>query len=122
MPTHDEHVAQARHNHTFWTSFDINSTPYLDWVVSGIFYEGVHWAEAVLSTLGEHPGNHKERFAAMYRHLTETGIIIADLETLKNESENARYGCYKHAPSDVSNDLIPLVGKIKTYVETKFGS
>jgi hypothetical protein len=121
MPTQNQHVTQAIHNHTFWTSFDTNSTAFLDWVVTGMFYEGVHWAEAVLSAYGEHPTNHKQRFAAMNRHQAEMGPIIMDLETLKTESENARYMCYKHTPGDLSNDLTPLIVGIRTYTQSKFG-
>lgn len=110
------HLAQADHNRRFWSSFDLNSTPFVDWVVAGIFYEGVHWVEAFLSTRGEHSYDHKERLAAMKRNGTEMGPITADLEILKHESENARYRCYKHKPQDISRDLIPLVDNIKKHI------
>ena len=122
MPTHNEHLTQARHNHDFWTSLYTDPAPYLDWVVTGMFYEGVHWAEAVLSTLGEHSIDHRERSQAVRRHPAELGPIAVDLEMLKNESENARYMCYKHTRQQVSRDLVPLVTNISNYVMTNFGA
>lgn len=117
MPSKDEHVAQANHNRTFWNGFDLGSTPFLDWVVTGLFYEGVHWVEAFLDTRGEHSDDHKKRLWAMRRNTAAVGSITADLETLKQESENARYRCYKHAPNDISSDLIPLVDKIRSHIQ-----
>ncbi len=116
MPAKDEHTAQADHNRGFWGSFDLSSTTFLDWVVTGIFYEGAHWVEAFLETRGEHSDDHRERLRAMRRN-TELAPITVDLETLKQESENARYRCYKHTPNQVKNDLIPIVDNIKNHIQ-----
>jgi uncharacterized protein (UPF0332 family) len=118
MPTKAEHIAQARHNRSFWASFPLDSTPFPDWVVNGIFYEGVHWAEAFLSTRGEHSDTHGQRLAALQRNKTEMGQIIADLDILKQESENARYRCYRHTPTDITNDLVPVIDEIRKHTET----
>ena len=119
MPAKDEHIAQAEHNRSFWGSFDLSSTSFLDWVVTGIFYEGVHWVEAFLETRGEHSDNHRQRLITMRRN-AEVAPITADLETLKQESEIARYRCYKYTPSDITSDLIPTVDKIKSHIQGIF--
>lgn len=120
MPTKTEHVLQAEHNHDFWNSFNLESTPYVDWIVTGIFYESVHWAEAFLSTRGEHSDNHGKRLLILHQFSSVIGGIIPDLETLKQESENARYRCYKHTSDEISTDLVPLCDNIKKQVKATF--
>lgn len=122
MPTRAEHIAQADHDRDFWTSLPLDSTPFLDWVVTGIFYEGVHRVEAFLSTRGEHSESHSHRLLALLRNRVEMGPIIDDIETLKQESENARYKCHKYTKTEISNDLIPIADKIKNHVEGVFRS
>ena len=117
MPTKDEHVAQAEHNRRFWSSSDLDSTPFLDWVVTGVFYEGVHWVEAFLATQCHHSDNHANRLFGMRRNKAQLGAISEDLEILKQDSENARYRCYKHALNDVRSDLIPIADKIKAHIQ-----
>lgn len=117
MPRKDQHLVQADHNRDFWYSFDFNSTPFLDWVVTGIFYEGVHRVEAFLDTRGDHSDDHKQRLLAIGRYPTEMGPIATDLEILKHESENARYRCYKYTPENITKDLVPIIDKIKTHIQ-----
>jgi len=119
MPTITEHIAQAEHNRDFWVSYDIDSTQFLDWVVTGIFYEGVHWIEAYLDTNGEHSLNHKQRLLSMRRY-SDIRHIAGDLDTLKQESENARYRCHHYSSTDISNDLIPVINNIKNHVQNLF--
>ena len=121
MSSKTEHLAQAEHNHNFWNSLPVDSTPYRDWVVTGIFYEGVHWVEAFLSTRGEHSDDHRDRLHAMQRNSWVIGTeITEDLETLKQESENARYRCYKHTADEISNELVPIADGIKKRVLATF--
>ena len=120
MPTKGEHVAQAEHNRAFWVSYDLNSTPYLDWVVIGLFYESVHWIEAYLDTQGEHSGGHPDRLRNIKKHSVDIGAIRSDYEMLKIESENARYQCYKHKSMDISTDLIPILDDIKNTIKKVF--
>lgn len=117
MTTKQQHVDQAAHNRAFWSGFDLDSTTFIDWVVTGIFYEGVHWVEAFLATVGEHPQDHRDRRLAMQRHAGRLGATPQDLEVLKTESENARYRCYKHAPSNVRQDLVPLADNIRNKIQ-----
>lgn len=120
MPGQNEHTMQAQHNRSFWSSFNLSTTPFIDWVVTGIFYEGIHWVEAFLSTRGEHPNTHGQRLLAMLRNNIEMAPIQADLEILKVESENARYRCYKHTSNEVSTEIIPLIDKIKCHTQSIF--
>lgn len=121
MPNKHEHTTQAEHNHQFWSDYDLDSTSFVDWVVTGIFYEGVHWVEGFLSTKNEHPQRHLQRRRLM-RQYNETRAIAGDLELLKVESEMARYQCYKHTADEIRQDLIPTVDKIKNDIKVAFGS
>ena len=116
MATKDAHVAWAKHNNSFWASFDINATPFVDWVVTAVFYEALHWVEAFLATKGYHSGGHGDRGSAMHRHRHELSAIQIDYDTLKMDSENARYSCYKHTPEDVQKDIIPLLNSVRNHI------
>lgn len=117
MPKKDEHLAQAEHNRAFWESCDLDSTPYVDWVVIGLFYESLHWIEAYLDTQGDHSGDHGDRLRHIRRYRADIGTIRSDYELLKTESENARYRCHKHNSTEISGDLIPLLDNIKSTIE-----
>ena len=58
MPQKDEHINWAIHDRSFWTSIDLDSSPFTDWAVIGIFYESVHWVEAFLATKPHHSSSH----------------------------------------------------------------
>ena len=116
MPQKDMHVAQAQHDRHFWESFDLDSTPYRDWVVTGIFYEAVHWVEAYLATKGDHPTTHGQRNHAMQRY-GDLDPILADYDILKTDSENARYGCHGYSAHDIRNDLVPILSQIEAHVQ-----
>lgn len=115
MPTKAEHIGQAQHNQSFWSSQDLDTILFVDWVVTGIFYEALHWVEAFLATKSNHSSNHGERSLAMQRH-AELQAIQTDYGILRHESENARYRCYKHTEQDVQNDLIPLASNIRDHL------
>lgn len=117
MPSKDKHVTQADHDRVFWNGFDLDSTPFQDWVVTGIFYEGVHWVEAFLATSGNHSVDHKERMFVV-SHNKRLAPIAVGLELLKHESENARYQCYKHTAIDIQQDLIPSIDKIRNHIQS----
>lgn len=117
MPTKIEHITQAEHNRDFWSSYNLSSTPFLDWVVIGIFYEGVHWVEAYLDTKREHSGDHSQRLSNIRRY---SAAVARDIEILKHESVNARYRCHHYIPTDISNDLMPIVDNIKTHIQSLF--
>lgn len=114
MPAKDIHVAQARHDRQFWTSHHIATTRFRDWVVTGIFYEAVHWVEAFLATKGDHPLNHGERNLAIARY-ADLDPIAVDYDVLKVESENARYTAFSPSADDVQGDA-DLVEGIEAHV------
>ena len=116
MPSIQEHVDWARHNRTFWNSFDLDATPYLDWVVTGIFYEAVHWIGAFLASKGDHPTSHPATQRRMQRYPTELNTVPTDWGILRADSENTRYECYMPNSAEVRNDLIPIIERIESHI------
>lgn len=115
MPTKDEHVDWTTHDRNFWTGIDLDNSPFTDWALSGMFYESVHWVEAYLSIKGCHSGKHSDRSRNMRSFRSDLRPIQTDFDTLKQDSETARYKCYKHTADEV-RQLIPLVDNIKNHI------
>jgi len=90
-----EHQKKAKHNRQFVKLFDLATTPFLDWVITGQFYVCVHVVEGYLATKGEHPKNHRERDDLVMYYLVP---IWADYRALKDASRDARYGVAQFTP------------------------
>ncbi len=117
MPNKDDHVSSATHDRNFWIGIDLGSSPFTDWAISGMFYESVHWVEALLAIKGYHSGNHFDRSRNMRLLKSDLGPIQTDFDILKQDSETARYKCYKHTAKE-AKQLIPLVDNIKNRIST----
>jgi len=115
MPQKDEHIDWAIHNRDFWASIDLDSSPFTDWAVIGMFYESLHWVEAFLDTKGYHSQKHVERKTNMMSYKSELRPIWNNYIKLETDSRNARYECYKHTAKE-ARQLIPLVDKIKDHI------
>ena len=115
MPQKDEHINWAIHDRDFWTSIDLDNTPFTDWALTGMFYEAVHWVEAFLANKGYHSGKHSERSRNMRFYKVDFKPIQADYDTIKQDSETARYECYRHTAQE-ARQLIPLVDNIKGHI------
>ncbi len=116
MSQKDEHVNWANHDRDFWTSIDLDNSPYTDWAPTGMFYETVHWIEAFLATKPYHSGDHGQRkWAILSLYSSDLQAIYADFDKLKQDSETARYECYKHTASEI-RQLVPLVDNIKSHI------
>jgi hypothetical protein len=116
MPQKDEHIDWAIHDRNFWTSIDLDNTPFTDWAVIGMFYESLHWVEAFLDTKGYHSGNHPERLRNMLLFASDLGVIQADYNTLKQDSEDCRYECSIIHTAEEARQFIPLVDHIKSHI------
>ncbi len=116
MPQKDEHVNWAIHDREFWTNIDLDNSPYTDWAPTGMFYESLHWVEAFLATKGHQYRKHYQREQAMrLLYPSDLGAIEADYSKLKQDSEAARYDCFKHTANEIQQ-LIPLVDNIKNHI------
>ena len=114
MPPVRIHAAQAHHNHAFWSSLDLATTPYRDWAVVAMFYEALHWLEAYLATYGVHPTSHSQRLRALANY-ADLDRIEPSYTYLRNASERARYDAYHHS-ADEAHALASLVANVEAAV------
>jgi hypothetical protein len=119
MPTRDQHLRKAQHNERFFTSFDINLTPYLDWVITGIFYAALHYIRALaakyrftnISSYGD-----MDRLFNRLSVFRNNATIYSDYRQLKDDSRVARYEMDQLSPSDVVELRDVEFDRIKSFV------
>ena len=116
MPRKDEHIDWAGHDRNFWSSIDLDNTPFTDWAVTGMFYESLHWVEAFLDTKGYHSGGHPQREKNMLLFESELRAIHTDYGKLKQDSETCRYECSQIHTAQEVRQFIPLVDNIKSHI------
>ena len=107
MPSTDEHLRQAKQNEGFVDSFDLKSSPYLDWALTGIFYSAVHYIEAVLAINGKHPIVHSQRNTWICMYINNSDIYDAHRD-LKDDSRDARYKCITVSEIKVNESKMKL--------------
>ena len=116
MPLKSDHLNKARHDETFVSSLDIDSTSFIDWAITAMFYAALHYVEAYFATQGKHSPDHRIRDSSIRRDLN-IRKIFNDYNELKNFSINARYYMYPFKPSDVTANLQPRLESLKTHVK-----
>jgi hypothetical protein len=112
MPRQKDHLEKARHNESFVASFDISSTPFLDWAITGMFYSALHYLEAYFAKQGYHSPDHRTRDSTIQRDGNIRHLFVAYSE-LKNFSINARYSLKQFKASDVTATLQPHLELVK---------
>jgi hypothetical protein len=102
MPTQQQHLSQAQHNEEFIQSFDLNTTPYLDWVVTGIYYAALHYIESYLALRNRHPRSNEYR-ERMFQEIEELTPIYPDFRALKDYSLGTRYDLQRFSKDEVED-------------------
>lgn len=122
MPTKDEHLKKAKHNERFFTSLDINTTPFRDWVITGIFYSALHYIRALaakhsFANIGRYGeiDNLLSRLPVFRKHPT----IYSDYRQLKDDSRAARYEMVALSSSQVIDLRDNEFQRIKSFVLSK---
>ena len=117
MPTAEQHRQQAEHNRAFVQSFDLDTSLYLDWVVTAIFYTALHLVEWFLRTK-ELTGrrDHQLRDAYIAR-MSELRPVYADYTELKFQSKAARYECATFTPEILRDDLRPRLTRVESHIK-----
>jgi len=118
MPNLGDHISKAKHNEQFFSSFDLDKTPYLDWVVNGVFYSTLHYLDSYFAAQNEHPSNYFER-AGLIRQDANLGRRFYTLwyKPLKDDSENGRYDMRVFTADEIRSDIIPLLNQIKGHLK-----
>jgi len=117
MPSRSDHVGKARHNEQFFSSFDINTTPFLDWVVNGIFYSALHYLDSYFANKGKHPGDHQKRIRLIWAERDLGRSFFRLYRPLKDDSEEGRYNMRTFAPDEIRLYMIPLLNNIKAHLK-----
>jgi len=116
MPTVSEHIAKAEAFERVLVIFDEGNPDHCDWIVVVAFYAALHWVDAYLAVLGNHPQNHRER------NLIVTLLPIAfEYSLLYSTSRRARYeaGHVSRGRAIQSRDqLLPI---IRQWVQGQLG-
>lgn len=118
MPTAEQHRQQAEHNKAFVQSFDLDTSPYLDWAVTAIFYTALHLVEWFLKSKGLTGRRDHQLRDAYIARMSELRRIYADYTELKFQSEASRYECASFTPGFLKNDLLPRLARLETYFQT----
>lgn len=116
MPTTREHLERARQNVAFARSFDLKTTPYLDWVVTAYFYAALHLVDAVLFEKEQLPGETHEIRKQYVRQKSYLRGIRDEYRTLKDHSEDARYRLITMTSHKIENVIIPLYQAIEQHI------
>jgi hypothetical protein len=118
MPSPKDYIGKAQHNERFFSSFDLNTTPFLDWVVNGIFYSALHYVDSYFGSNGKHPGDHKERIRLIWADPKLGRTFFRLYRPLKDDSEEGRYNTRVFASDEIHNHIMPLLIKIKTHLKS----
>jgi hypothetical protein len=128
MPTRQEHIAKAVHNESFVQTLGLTSTPFLDWVVTGMFYAAVHYVDAYLAIKNIHPKRHRAgpaqpgqqsdagRSDYVFWHLKQ---IYQAYRYLDDQSREARYSPKQFASQDIqacSHSLTVVRQHLQQYI------
>ena len=116
MPKQDEHLARAKQNLAFAESFDLDQTPYKDWVVVAYFYAALHLVDALLY-FRDHidPPNHETR-GNFVREMDYLKKIRFHYKELKDRSEDARYMLLPFSKTKIDSDVIPHYREIEAHI------
>ncbi|GFP25688.1 hypothetical protein HKBW3S43_01394 [Candidatus Hakubella thermalkaliphila] len=117
MPSQNEHIRKAIHNKSFFNAFELNTTPYVDWLVTILFYTSLHYVDSKLAQLNFHPDSHGQRRKYIWQ--TDLKHIAEEYRLLENQCRNVRYfdtsDC-THMRQRLIDELIPAFEKIKSEV------
>jgi hypothetical protein len=117
MPTRNDHIGQARHTEQFFSSFDIDKTPFLDWVVNGIFYSALHYLDSYFANKQKHPGDHRGRIDLIKADRDLGRPFYRLYRPLKDDSEEGRYNMRTFTPDEIRLHMMPLLNNIKAHLK-----
>lgn len=94
MPEAELHLEQYNHNKKLLSISDLKSdtTTYLDWALTILFYCAVHLIEKELSKENKHTEQHGDR-TIQIAHNKKLSEIATQYKTLMIQSRRARYDC-----------------------------
>lgn len=117
MPRASEHLTRAENNLRFAESFDLKSTPFLDWVVVAYFYAALHLVDALLCQMEDlHPPNHEERNRCV-KEKSYLRAIRTQYRSLKDHADDARYNLITMTSVRIEGAILPLYRAIESHIK-----
>jgi hypothetical protein len=123
VATQQQHLEKAYHNESFFNYFDLDTTPFLDWVITGIFYSALHYIRAIAS-------NYKFENISSYGDIDklfnvlsifkQTPSIYYDYRQLKDDSRTARYEMTNFTKEEVQDLRDQEFARIKSFTLSLF--
>ena len=119
MASWQAHVKKAEHNTRFIQSFDLANTPFLDWVVTGVFYAALHYIRALAAHHGgftniSRYGEMDRLFNRLALLKRQTGLYFA-YRKLKDDSRDARYEMRRYRTAEVQALIANELHTIQTF-------
>lgn len=119
MGTPQQHVQQAQHNEQFLLQFDVRRPPYLDWLVTVLFYAALHYLRALLSRHGlsniSRYGEVDNAFSRLLIFRRNAEVYI-DYRQLKDDSRRARYEFWRPGVREVEELRDQELARIRAFV------
>lgn len=112
MSGKNAHVRQVLHNQEFIDFLDVDSTEYLDWVVTVAFHVAIHLVEGHLARHEIHTSTHGDRWAHMGR-CKRLKPVYKDTRWLSDKSRMCRYDCWIPNREFVKTEVLPKLASIE---------
>jgi len=109
------HSQQVEHNQKLIAFLDVDSTEYLDWVVTAAFHAAVHLVEQHLARVPVHSKTHGERWNYMSK-CKSLKPLYNDARYLCERSRECRYDCFMPDRSFVKTQVLPTLGNIENAI------
>lgn len=113
MPLDAAYVARADRNRAHLDEFDIDSTPYLDWVVTVAFYTALRLVDAYFAP--RCPTDHPERNQWVSAD-PRTRPIFAEYRELYQQSREARYELKQFASDEVQSLVANRLSRVEAHM------
>jgi hypothetical protein len=115
MPGKNAHSRQVAHNQQLIAFLDVDSTPYLDWVVTAAFHVAVHLIEQHLASAPIHSKTHAERWSNMAK-CKSLKPIYNEARYLCERSRECRYDCRMPKRHFVKTQVLPTLQTIEKVI------
>ena len=111
----DKHLNKAEHNEKFFSSFDVNSTDFKDWIVTGIFYAAIHYYEAYFALENKHSNSHHtcDDWISNDEKISDTH---SDYRELKQHRRQASYKEKIFTSNEIRDIILPKFNNIKSKI------
>lgn len=117
MSTAPEHIERAKRNQRFAEHFDLDTTEFRDWVVTGYFYSALHWIDAYLVKVNKKTDDGHSSRNTLTNTEKELNPISRPYRKLYSYSRNVRYELLEFSAESIRTDVIPKAKAVRDYLE-----